>query len=117
MDGGAGNDTIDARLGEDLTLGGTTRMNGGTGDDWLIGRRGEADEFVFTHGGDFGTDVIRSFDAAHDRILIDTFQDDPVGFTSTIVGTSVHIEFEGDAGLLSIEGGASTWSDSYIEFI
>jgi Ca2+-binding RTX toxin-like protein len=120
VDGGAGNDTIDAETFTESLMGGTTRMNGGTGDDLLIGRMGEVDEFVFTHGGgaDFGQDTISNFEFGTDRILIDTFQDDPVQmFYQGSGGTDVLIAFAGNAGQILIEGALGVFTPDMIEFI
>lgn len=67
IDGGEGNDTLRGSLGSDDLAGGAgaDRLEGGRGRDVLTGGEG-ADVFVF--GTRAGTDRIKDFDVAEDRI-------------------------------------------------
>lgn len=90
LHGGRGRDVLKGGKGDDILLGDGfnfetvsgrgDRMHGGAGDDYLLGGEGRdlmrggkgADTFEwdFTHLGD--GDVIRDFDAAQDRLVLDT---------------------------------------------
>ena len=61
LDGGNGNDQLFGGRGNDLLL-------GGQGDDLLEGGAGR-DSFVFASKG--GSDIVRDFDVANDRLLFD----------------------------------------------
>ena len=64
LDGGAGDDTLNGSAGNDTLI-------GGLGDDELQGGSG-ADVFLFDfgdNGGDFGSDVVRDFDADAGDVL------------------------------------------------
>lgn len=79
IDGGRGadrlygnndNDSISGGSGKDILFGGTGNdtLNGGAGNDRLTGDAG-ADHFVFT--GNFGRDVVSSFQRVQDRLVIE----------------------------------------------
>ena len=69
--GEGGNDRLQALGGTGNLLdggAGRDRLAGGDGDDYLSGGS-SADSFVFAPESDFGTDTVRDFDRAVDRIV------------------------------------------------
>ncbi len=114
--GGAGNDSIAGKQGADRLSGeaGNDNLQGGAGDDLLNGGSGYdcltggagADRFVFT--GQSQTDVITDFDVFHDEIVFEgvTYKGKEVHSLAD-AGAAAH-EF-GPLTIYNFDNGATLW--------
>jgi VCBS repeat-containing protein len=102
LNGGAGGDILDGGSGIDSLLGGEgdDLLIGGTGNDTLWGNAGR-DTFVWK-SGDTGTDVIKDFNLAQDKIdLSDLLQGEE---HASDIGSYLKLSASGDTLLVSSTG-------------